>query len=69
MLAKAATVSPESGNVLGGSGTFLLVVGFLMFSIAVLVELFSIGTYVRRIASILAREGPDALTPRTQAKE
>jgi hypothetical protein len=50
LMAAVSSAPPDDQSVLSGLGIFLLVVGAGMFSIAVLVELFSIGTSVRSIA-------------------
>jgi hypothetical protein len=50
LIAAASSAPPDNQPVLSGLGIFLLVVGAPMFFIAILVELFSIGTYVRSIA-------------------
>lgn len=50
LFAMASLAPPEDQSILSGLGMFLLVVGVPMFFIAVLVELFAIGTCVRSVA-------------------
>ena len=54
MLLAAASSSPENRDLLSGLGYILVLVGSPMFFIAVLVELFSIGSSVRRLESALS---------------
>jgi|SRR5208337_4227062 len=52
LIAAAPSAPPDDQPVLSGLGVFLLVIGAPMFFIAILVELFSIGTHVRSIAKL-----------------
>src|SRR5208337_2066392 len=52
LIAAAPSAPPDDQPVLSGLGVFLLVIGAPMFFIAILVELFSIGTHVLSIAKL-----------------
>lgn len=71
MLLRAASSStPDNQELLTGLGGFLVVIGAPLFFIAALVELFSIGTHVRRTEAFLSQllqrqSSPESTAPAT----